>query len=79
MDTKEKWVKLTKIAAIKYADNDHPNNINTGYVREGIALVDLEVGNSMIVTSTYKLFYTSTVISIDEENMTFDTEIANIK
>lgn len=74
MILKEKWVRLTKIDAIKFQDNDHPNGINPGYVKEGIALNDLEVGDSLIVTNVYKLFYTSTVQSIDEANQTFETE-----
>lgn len=70
---KEKRVKLTKIGAIQFGEN-HPNGINTGYVKDGVACNDLEVGSFLMVACNYKMFYTSTIIKIDEEKMTFETE-----
>ena len=73
MNLKEKRVRLTKTSAIKFGD-EHPNGINPGYVKEGYAISDLEIGDSFIVACNYKLFYTSTVQKIDEQAMTFETE-----
>ncbi len=55
MILKNKRVRLTKISAIQFGEN-HPNGINSGYVKEGYAITDLEVGNFLMVACNYKCF-----------------------
>jgi hypothetical protein len=74
METKNKTVRVTKLQGIgEYGDN-HPNKINAGYIKEGIAINDLEVGNYLMVATNYKYFSTSTIKKINEAEMTFETE-----
>lgn len=59
-----KKVKLTKLSDDAFAGN-HPNGINTGYVKEGYELVPPTIGERYFVGNT---FSTSPVTEIIDKN-----------
>lgn len=72
MKLQNKKVKLSKIEAVRFSDK-HPNGINVGYIKEGIALNDLEINNSFYLSGDNGMFSSSSIVEIDEVNSTFKT------
>lgn len=66
-----KTVKITKIKDLKF-EGKHSNKINEGFEMVGRATTELEIGQKFRLD--FLSFASSTVISIDEENMTFSTK-----
>ena len=62
-----KTIRLTKLKDNKF-DNNHPNGINEGYVKEGI--IDVEKSNEhqcFLIIKDNRFFNTSQVVELDEQ------------
>lgn len=61
-------IRLTKIKDNKF-ENNHPNGINEGYVKEGV--IDVEKSNEhqcFLIIKNERFFNTSQVLEIDEQS-----------
>lgn len=64
---KDVRIRLTKIKDTKF-ENQHPNGINEGYVKEGV--IDVEKSNEhqcFLIIKNERFFNTSQVVELDEQ------------
>jgi hypothetical protein len=71
INLENKKVRLTKVDDTKF-NGQHPNGINTGSERVGMAFGNLEVDNAFYMATERGMFHTSRVTKINDD-MTFNT------